>query len=663
MYQPLNDNTIRVLHLQQGLGADILRCNLTHVNLNEKPDFEAVSYLWGSASDQETITIDEFNNPVRITRSAAQALRRFRHVSESRVLWMDQICINQADLAERSQQVGIMHRIFSGADRVLMYLDDDPEGLAIYAKDFLAELQDRWEIPARAHGDEARTMEQENLPPPDSRKWIAFRTLMELQYFGRVWMLQEVMLAAEAIAFWGDVEIPWMHIARAAAWGVSSDFWESFISADDCRLVNEMLPPEDEEDTKMKWRIGLLSYRQSTDPRDKIFAVMNLVSDEERVGFAANYGMETVDVYKRAAEHIIFRTDRTLDVLQNATLTLSHPILRGERWPSWVPRWGDINYSYIGGVVSGGLLPCGGIPLEAHIDVNDPEKLCVRGIEVGRIQYQARSDWHRAEERNEVLMFDDAWELTRLYGDPGLNDEPLALQMICTLLCNEADSSLSGEEGQEYEALIRREYGWAFLDYYLFNMLKDGVRRDHFDVLDAVVLSKLGIIREPFDRSNATHAAEAENWKTAMKKSKFDPDIYEMCRNDFREFAPNRKYSPQELESYVCFKHASWQYSQPVSYDTSGTAYWQTAFFECGQYHRFFVTDTGRIGMASDNAQPGDVVAVLFGASVPFLLRPLDDEYMIVGSCYCYTVMRGEYIRKLKAEGRLEEEATTFILR
>ncbi|EME86782.1 uncharacterized protein MYCFIDRAFT_131509, partial [Pseudocercospora fijiensis CIRAD86] len=218
MYQPLPENAIRVLYLYPGTGADPLNCKLVHVDLSEKPQFEAVSYLWGSALDRSEIAIEGFAKHLVITESGAQALRRLRHATEPRALWMDQICINQTDVAERSKQVGIMHRIFSGADRVLMYLGDDAGALASYAKEFIEDVQDRWETGAKAHGDDVRTMEHERLPSPDSKKWVAFRTLMSLRYFRRVWMLQEVMLATEATAFWGDCEIPWMHIARAAAW-------------------------------------------------------------------------------------------------------------------------------------------------------------------------------------------------------------------------------------------------------------------------------------------------------------------------------------------------------------------------------------------------------------------------------------------------------------
>jgi hypothetical protein len=44
--------------------------------------------------------------------------------------------------------------------------------------------------------------------------------------------------------------------------------------------------------------------------------------------------------------------------------------------------------------------------------------------------------------------------------------------------------------------------------------------------------------------------------------------------------------------------------------------------------------------------QVGDVVAVLFGARVPFVLRQQQDgRYRLIGDCYVHRMMDGEAIR------------------
>ncbi|CAK4033595.1 Hypothetical predicted protein [Lecanosticta acicola] len=409
VYAPLARDTIRLLNLGPGSKDDPLCCDLIDATLGSGRPYETMSYLWASGSEREEMRVGA-KGSLSITTSAANALRRLRFPDQVRTLWMDQVCINQSDLSERSQQVGIMHRVYSHAVRVLMYLGSDPDQMAPSAKGFIAELQSRWDRPARYRYSDEQTMREERLPAPDSIKWKAYKTLMGLQYFKRVWMLQEVMLSKAAVAFWGEAEMLWIHIARVAAFGQASpDLSPEFAVEEDCTMVHQMLASEDEEARRLKWRIGLLSYRQAADPRDKIFAVMNLVSDQERSGFQADYTMATVDVYKKAAEHIIFNLDRSLDVLQNAGITSHHPIFKGERWPSWVPRWGDTDYSFICGIEPGHFLPCNGMPLDASLDLDNPDNLCVKGVEVGRIQH--------LEPRfpaKELEVFDGLWELTRL---------------------------------------------------------------------------------------------------------------------------------------------------------------------------------------------------------------------------------------------------------
>jgi hypothetical protein len=40
------------------------------------------------------------------------------------VLWVDALCINQANLGEKNHQVALMAQIYSRADKVLVYLGE-----------------------------------------------------------------------------------------------------------------------------------------------------------------------------------------------------------------------------------------------------------------------------------------------------------------------------------------------------------------------------------------------------------------------------------------------------------------------------------------------------------------------------------------------------------
>ena len=68
------------------------------------------------------------------------------------------------------------------------------------------------------------------------------------------------------------------------------------------------------------------------------------------------------------------------------------------------------------------------------------------------------------------------------------------------------------------------------------------------------------------------------------------------------------------------------------------------------------ITKRRYISAIAQEAQLGDLVCVLFGCSVPVVLRKrIGEEYQFVGECYIHGLMDGEAIRAWK-EGELVEE-------
>lgn len=147
-YQPLSvsDESIRLLTLAPAaLSSSPLRCHISHISLQEEPTpkFEALSYVWGPRHFTQPININ--GHEFKVTRSIDDALRRLRRRWQSRVVWVDQICINQDDLDERSSQVLLMGKLYSKAERVVAWLGNPPsreaEYLIEWARHWLVGLQ------------------------------------------------------------------------------------------------------------------------------------------------------------------------------------------------------------------------------------------------------------------------------------------------------------------------------------------------------------------------------------------------------------------------------------------------------------------------------------------------------------------------------------------
>lgn len=113
----------RMLVLHPGERNSPIKCSLEHKNLASRPKFDALSYVWGSSVTTDEITCD--SKPRQVGRNLHEALKRLRLPDKERVLWIDALCINQADNKEKTQQVRIMGEIYSRARNVFIWLGNN----------------------------------------------------------------------------------------------------------------------------------------------------------------------------------------------------------------------------------------------------------------------------------------------------------------------------------------------------------------------------------------------------------------------------------------------------------------------------------------------------------------------------------------------------------
>jgi hypothetical protein len=123
-YSPLHTarRSIRTLQLLPGRWLDPISCTIHPVFLDDKPTYDALSYVWGNASD--TLSIQVNSSPFHATKNLVAALRRLRSSVETRTLWVDAICIDQADNHEKMEQVKMMADIYKSATSVRVFLGE-----------------------------------------------------------------------------------------------------------------------------------------------------------------------------------------------------------------------------------------------------------------------------------------------------------------------------------------------------------------------------------------------------------------------------------------------------------------------------------------------------------------------------------------------------------
>jgi hypothetical protein len=63
-----------------------------------------------------------------------------------------------------------------------------------------------------------------------------------------------------------------------------------------------------------------------------------------------------------------------------------------------------------------------------------------------------------------------------------------------------------------------------------------------------------------------------------------------------------------------------------------------------------FLSKYGYVGIGSSFVQTGDLIVVLTGATLPFIVRPEGDKFAFLGECYCDGIMDGEIVGKRDIE-------------
>ena len=95
------------MSLEPGSFGDDLICSLDVVDFEAVEKYDALSYCWGTAVFEKAITMNGRHGYL-ITKSLWRALQRVRQNDKAMRLWVDAVCIDQADRAEKSVQVANM---------------------------------------------------------------------------------------------------------------------------------------------------------------------------------------------------------------------------------------------------------------------------------------------------------------------------------------------------------------------------------------------------------------------------------------------------------------------------------------------------------------------------------------------------------------------------
>jgi hypothetical protein len=595
-----------------------LHSSISSVPITSLPAFKALSYTWGPPTQNERIDIS--GHEFSITPSLAIALQHIRHPTKDTILWIDQICINQEDIQEKSEQVDLMSQIYSRAEEVLVWLGPAADG-----SDLLMDVWDQVGREIQAWGLEdyytkERFSELHRIvaeTDPSDEKTISFHKIcktacwkFDLQamaawyrrpWFSRVWVIQEFCLCTRSTVFVCGEKSVQVELVRSARQVYEFSAWYTLgqnRTLEELRVYNTMRAEAMFDPTQSLFgsrarrrnfecygstgdslfqllqRNYIGTKKEATDSRDKIYGLLALSNDNERLGIKPDYAnLQTEQIYTSTARAIIRGGE--LDLLR---------LVQFPKWcnslPSWVPDWrGTIQPCFSTLTLSAIDLPLfssSGSSKPSLISTYDNSLLGVEGYLV-----------------DEIDNVGAPWLVPSEFSQVPYQNYLSQIKFMCMI---------SAARGHTiYEDPQRRcEAFWRI---------------------------PIGDIEEPPTRVIGRATSSFFN-------------AYQSCLASLEAFQQMKLVLKQE------------EMDDPLkSNDEDAAMRYRRMMWQMGD-KRPFLSKKGYVGMGPVTTNPGDIIVVLIGAQVPFILRPRgQDRFFLLGESYCDGVMDGEIvIRQSKQE-------------
>ncbi|KAH7171563.1 heterokaryon incompatibility protein-domain-containing protein [Fusarium sp. MPI-SDFR-AT-0072] len=180
---PRNSDYIRLIEFlpSHDLIPQFIQFRLVSYSLAEAPAYHALSYVWGN--DNPSFPVSCNGSRIDVRENLHAALSYLLQSGTSRV-WVDAVCINQGDSAEKAIQIKMMRNIYANATLVRIWLGPEEEGSASALR--LAVSLVRRPLLQPASGDDWRSASSEF-----KEGLYDFVKLVKRPWFSRIWVVQE----------------------------------------------------------------------------------------------------------------------------------------------------------------------------------------------------------------------------------------------------------------------------------------------------------------------------------------------------------------------------------------------------------------------------------------------------------------------------------------
>ncbi|KAK7942546.1 heterokaryon incompatibility protein [Apiospora aurea] len=571
-------STVRVLELASGTPGNPLRGSLVLCPLDGGKGplpYTALSYTWGKRKVRDaatgqwgkqttTIQLQGATSPVEVWPELKHAMDALRESDKPVRLWIDALCIKQSDNSEKNHQLPLMGDIYARASKTIIWLGcaSDDSDLAMRCIQNI--------------GSEYRRLGK--LPPAtwfetsfQGADWDAIAALMARPWWGRVWIIQEVLKSRNSVLRCGGATAP------LGDFVVIEAFRRAF--ARQVHGVNQILSyplnnvlsawdlnrrdANSDECPLFDW-LGITHRFAYTQKRDRFYALRSLATPGAREAIAAEYDRTKLSdalLNVKANIHVLTVEQQTLLPLQFAWRKRTRGL------PTWCPDWYTQQEGYVPFVFDSGAVAatgedgekppprltfqaCGSLHTLADISF-DPAGKALTNETAGRCSFHI-SGWPFDE-----IVFCDAF--------PDIN------------LAQETTPQLQAAgRAARRRALYRKCAAWR-------RVVEQHIQDNHQS--------------NPYGSPDALRAAF---WRTLIADR--DGDWGGPPPDDFGE----------GLDRFL----------DSAGQDVQGSMAFLVPAVSRLARRTFIITKMGYLGLAPMRCREGDLVCVLTGGEVPFVLRP-----------------------------------------
>ena len=618
IYQPLTarDET-RLLVLEPGQNTDKITCGLMNVSLTWRARYEALSYTWGDPKVTKPATCS--GKSIDVTANLHSALHHLRHPDRQRILWVDALCINQEDDKDKETQVQRMGHIYSRARRVLIWLGEDVEETrgaigsikrldsyfkALYPKRRITNL-----LPAFGTWTTVLSDVFPTSKVPIDFDWGPVLRLLECPWFLRTWIIQEAVLGRRAIVISGTDAVDWKTLERVCQ-GIGLHQTSTAIIPEYNKNynINEavktlMVAREErnaiflkrwfsrKEFTKLMDLLNESLDFQCSDKRDKVFGLLGIATDtrSEDEEIRPDYESNVEEVYRR---FVIW------EIKKNHSLrSLSCASDRSKsvyELPSWVPDFSQLENT------------------------------------TNLMRFEKRVDFNATKKAKPQARFSDEGDVLYLGGR--------AVDRIHFVGETECIDPLSRDPDSNSLQAWHRNSGWLQECITItLQAEKAKARFAHYHRSNRVFQEIFGMADERYE----------EFWRTLTcshnMKMLPGPAIHGIWMKSFVELVL------KEESANANWVEANHEWVQERLLDFQQI---HAVIGLMNNNRRFCSTTDGRIGLVPRSSAAGDLICVLYGGRVPYVLRPCEIGYSLIGECYIHGLMNGEAMDMEQMESR-----------